>query len=212
MDWQQLKAKKGDRVSVKWNDLIDKADSVHVTVGKFTRIRGLPGGGILVNGLDPKVKLLHPWKMSGVDESDTVGVRPGMVAGQFPWVSEELRLGDTDEEGSPVRVQLKPKAEGFSYLAVGVNVRNSQSKTAEIDPDGKDTWNQLRLSVIDTLPRGFGSGGVLEDGDGWAWYPLVKIEWEEKRVSNQFQIVMHNLGHLVVAGDNNEARHFFPPL
>jgi hypothetical protein len=107
---------------------------------------------------------------------------------------------------------LKPKSEGYSYVAVGVNIAASTTSLAEIDPDQKDTWEQLRLQEIQELPKGFGSGGVLADSAGWAWYPLVRIDWEDEGIANKFQIVRHSLGHFVTKGDNDEARHFFPPL
>jgi hypothetical protein len=212
MEWASLKAKKGDRILPKWEGLLEKADNINIVVGKHTRMTSLPSGGILVSGVPPIRILRHPWRVGGMNDESGVQVRSGMVAGVLPWVTEEFRLGDVDENGETVRVTLKPKKEGVSYLAVGINVGNSSSANAEIDANGTDTWEQIRLAEITELPRGFGTGGVAEDDDGWAWYPLVRFTWDDNRISKQFQIVMHNLGHIVVRGSNNDTRHYFPPL
>lgn len=212
MEWNTLKAKKGDRILPRWTGLLKKADGINITVGKHTRMTSLPSGGILVTGLPPTQILRHPWKVGGLGLAGDIGVRLGTVGGVAPWVTEELRLGDTDEDGGEVRVVLELKKEGVSYLAVGVNIGYSKSENAEIDGNGGDTWEQLRIAEITELPRGFGTGGVAEDSEGWAWYPLVRFTWEDDSISKQFQIVMHNLGHIVVKGTNNDTRHYFPPL
>ena len=211
-DWSSIRAKRGDRILPKWNKLINKAEEAYVTAGKHTKVRRLPNGKILVTG-EPPVRIApHPWRVSSLDEEQRVRITEGTVAGRFPWITDEARLGQETEDGEIIGLKLKPKSEGYSYVAVGVNVSASESGLAEIDANGADTWEQLRLQEIDELPKGFGTGGVLPDGAGWAWYPLVRLEWSQKSVQRKFQIVRHNLGHLVLKGDNNEARHFFPPL
>lgn len=211
-EWTEIYAKRGDRILPKWKKLIQKADESYTIAGKDTHIRYLPSGGVVITGKPPVIIAPHPWSIGSLDEEDKVLVREGLIAGRRPWVSEEYRVGDKNKDGLVVGLQLKLKKEGYSYVAVGVNIAASTSSLAEIDPDEKDTWEQLRLQEIEELPKGFGSGGVVADSAGWAWYPLVRLEWEEERVANKFQIVRHSLGHFVTKGDNDQARHFFPPL
>lgn len=210
--WESLRAKRGGRILPKWKALIKKAEDSYVIAGKHTRMTKLPSGGVMITGEPPLLVAPHPWSISSMDEENRVLIREGLVAGRRPWITEKNRVGDKDEDGVIIGLQLKPKGEGHSYVAVGVNVSASASSLAEIDPDGSDTWQQLRLQEILELPKGFGSGGVTPDKDGWAWYPLVRLQWEEESISEKFQIVRHSLDHLIVKGNNNEARHFFPPI
>ncbi len=166
----------------------------------------------MITGEPPVIVAPHPWSTSSMDQDNRILIREGLVAGRRPWITEKNRVGDRSEEGSFIGLQLKPKDEGHSYIAVGVNISASSGSFAEIDPDGADTWTQLRLQEINELPKGFGSGGVTPDKNGWAWYPLVRLEWDNQIISETFQIVRHSLSHIVVRGDNNEARHFFPPV
>lgn len=214
MEWKNLEARPGDRILPRWNGLINRADERRMFFGKDTRVRYLPGGGLGVTGIPAPTILRHPWRMSTPDDENTVIMREGRVGGHRPWVTEELRLSEEDPSTEePVRIQLTPKDEGFSYVMVGVNVRNGDWPKAELPFDGElVTWDNLRIMEREVLADGFGSGGVTEDAEGWAWYPLVYIEWEDNLVIAQFQFAMHNLGHLVVADQENNARHFFPPV
>lgn len=211
--WEDIKAVPGDRILPKWNALVSKAEERKVLAGKGTRMQTLPNG--VAVSAEPVSKVVrHPWRMGSPDDEDTVVMRVGTVSGHRPFITEDLRIGDEDPEtGEAVRLKLKPKDEGFSYIMVGVNVRNTDGDRAELPTETESlTWDMLRLAERDTLSKGFGSGGVLEDQDGWAWYPLVYIEWDGKLMSAQFQIVMHSLGHLIVADSEGNARHFFPPF
>lgn len=209
MEWEDLKAKRGDRILKKWNQLVAKGDDSSISLGASTRARSIPGGGVHVIGETKSKKVPHPWRMGYVDEDGLAIMREGSVAGQLPWITEEFRLGDFNEDDELVSIQLSPKEEGFSFVAVGVNVSNSESDRAEIDPEAG--YDQLRIAELDALPAGLGSGGVVPDADGWAWYPLVRVRWEENLMVAQFQIVRHNLNHLVVDDGEGNARHFFPP-
>lgn len=208
--WEGIRAKRGDRILPRWNALVGKAESLRVVFGTGTKVRYIPGGGMAVTGDPQSKKLRHPWKMGSVNYDNIAYMRVGTVDGQVPFVTRDHRLGEENDDGDIAGVQLFPKEEGASYVALGVNVRNSESDRAEIDKES--TADQLRITQIDELPAGLGSGGVLEDAEGWAWYPLVHLEWREKLLTATFQVVYHNLGHFVV--DSSEGlgrhRHFFP--
>lgn len=208
--WSDLLVEPDDRILTAWNRLAKKGDDTQIVIGGNTRVRSLPKGGVMVSGAPDRIVLRHPWRCGFMDDENMVVVREGTIDGKFPWVDEDHKLGELDENGALPRVKLEPKEEGFSFVAIGVNVRNSESNRAEIDEEA--TWEQLRIAEIAELPKGFGSGGTLEDTEGWAWYPVVRIKWEERRMSAQFQIVRHNLGHFVVKGEGEQARHFFPPV
>lgn len=212
-NWRALEVSRGQRIQPAYNRLIKKAESADkVTFGPGLRVRLLPDGGYFITADNQGVKVSFPWKVGAMNPDNTVFIREGTVGTNLPWIDEERRLGIPDEDGSYPFVPVTPKREGATYIAVGVNLWNTPSNIADLSTEFDVTYEHLRISSIDELPAGMGSGGVLEDDDGWAWYPLVRIDWMNERMDSVFQIVRHNLGHFVARDDEGLARHFFPPL
>lgn len=212
--WEELRAKKGDPIRPKWNALLDKADDVRVGYGQAVKMLRI-AERIVFSSNQETPKLRHPWKYHSVDSLNYARISIGSVAELTPFVNEETKLGQLPKEGEEELnpyPKVSPKKEGVSYLAIGVNIDNTVGSLAELGKTA--SFDTLRISEIDKLPDGLGSGGVLEDSEGWAWYPVVRLQWEDELVLRAFQIAMHNFGHFVKASKRTEGRrrHFFPPV
>lgn len=208
-DLNELLAEKGDRILPKWNELVTFLEESGVRFGHGIKVNYIPGQGIVVTAEPQNTPWIHPWKVGVPDDENRILLRAGTVNGSIPWVSEDAELGNVDQKtGEQALVQLEPQNDGDSYIAVGVNIGESESDFAELDDEAG--YEQLRVAEIKELPNGFGSGGVVPEG-GWAWYPLALVQWNENLVERVFQIVYHNLQHKVVGGgqDRTLERHFF---
>jgi hypothetical protein len=213
-----LYAKVGDRILPKWQGLIEFGEErQRIRFGAGLSVRVLPGGGISVSRVPEDNPWSHPFRAGNLrampagtgNAPKGMVMRTGTLNGKVPWVSEELRVGERDDNNNLALVGLEPQEEGYSWVAVGINVGSNDRERAELSEEPQ--YNELRIAEIKELPKGMGSGGVRPDDDGWAWHPLVRLRWEAKRLSKRIQITYHNLGHTVVAGgeDKDLERHFF---
>lgn len=215
-DITHLYAKVGDRILPKWQGLIQFAEErQRIRFGHGIKVRIIPGSGISVTREDDGRGWPHPWRSGNMRKAPEgqgfdkgIVVRAGTVNGQVPWANKELQLGQRDGNNALALVGVTPKEEGYSWLAIGINVGGNDLERAELSAE--PTYDELRVQEIDELPPGFGSGGV-QPVDGWAWQPIVKLRWEGGRITKRFQVCYHNMGHRVVAAgdDEDQERHFF---
>lgn len=211
-DPTKLRAAPGDAILPAWNGLIDYAGENKLVLGQGVLASRVPGGGIMVTCDERELILSHPWKTGLTSENTTIYLTKGEVDGVVPWVNESYRIGEIAEDtGQTVGLLIEePLTEGWSYVAVAIRPAAIEGDRPTLGPDVP--WDAFRVEHITEPPAGFGTGGVLEDADGWVRYVLAKYQWLDQTIVDSFQVVRHSLTHVVVAGNGKANRHFFPPV
>ena len=187
MNPKEHEVQEGDLILPAWERILESFNTDEINLGTGLVVQHFPGQSLHIRSIEEPTFFIHPWKLAAFG-GESVKVRVGTVAGVAPWLENGKRLGDEAVYGE---VKLPSKIDKPVYLAVGV-----QEEVTDLDEEV--TKDQFTLKIIEALPPGLGSGGIIAV-KGWWWYPLIRlwVEGDGGRL-RWHQIVHFNLGFGVV--------------